>query len=424
MTTFNAYDVAQLIEDRTGIAVKTHLEVMLADVLASVPAHALYHDLHRQPDDSPLWQKIIHDLTIGETYFLRDTGQWQALQRYILPQLTDPVRMLSVGCATGEEAYSLAILAQEAGRRATITGLDLNTHALAIARAGAYREWAFRIAPPDFQTQYFSPCGNRWCIDGTLMQSVHFQAANILDGDMPPGNDLILCRNVLLYFSPEAREQAEHLLLDALAADGWLLLGSSETIHHATGRVSSVTLDGVTVYRHQHRSGQAHPRQVPQPLLARPDHYLEAVSAFQRDDLMTARTLLDDLLTHQPNHASGHILYAALSADMQQAHWHLDQALEHHPLDANAHYLRATLYLDAGETKRGQDALKAALYCQRNHPLASYLLGMLMAQSGDPNGRHRLWQNAQRAIAPLTDDSPILDISPMTAGTLRRRLTV
>jgi len=200
-------------------------------------------------------------LTTNETYFYREPEQLRALEREILPALqrelggSRRLRLLSAGCATGEEAYTLAALLLGSRRfegwTVEVHGVDLSRRCLARAAAGSYGGHAFRNLEGQSLRRWFHLRDGRWVVDGALRKIVHFGAANLLDGEGLPASpfDVILCRNVLLYFDPPARLRVLRQLHRRLSDGGWLLLGHAESLQQLSADFEAVNLDRELVFR-------------------------------------------------------------------------------------------------------------------------------------------------------------------------------
>ncbi|WP_052402127.1 CheR family methyltransferase [Muricoccus aerilatus] len=177
--------------------------------------------------DSPSWAALLDAVTVQETRLFRAASQITALADR-LPSLPGPPRLLSAGCATGEEAWTLAVLATEAGLPAEVIGIDLCRPALAAAAAGRYGAGppdALREVPPDYRP-YFRRCGD---LIEPLAPAPRFRRANLLD--LPEDLGLfgaILCRNVLIYLLPGARAEVMRGLVERLLPGGLLLLGPTD----------------------------------------------------------------------------------------------------------------------------------------------------------------------------------------------------
>ncbi|MDX2078797.1 MAG: CheR family methyltransferase [bacterium] len=435
--------LAMLIENRTGIAVMTKLQHVFNDILQTSAIGDLSAYLRRLSTTSytdPEWQKIIHILTIGETYFMREKAHFDLMRELILPPLIAKRResgnlylnIWSAGCASGEEAYSLTILLHELlpdidRWNIHLLGTDLNGRSLALARAGVYREWAFRQVDDNFKQTYFDPVPEGWRIKPFLSVRVSFRHANVLEAMPAPQFDLILCRNVLLYFSPASAIKAETIFHEALAPNGALLLGHAETSRQRD--LWSVTIQNDTaIYMKSSRLTESplfiqnQPENKPPTRLLLQSVYEQAVNAIQTEQHTQAETLIRELLGIEPHNAGGHLLMAVVYANQKNsalAHFHLDLALDYDPLMADAHYIRAMLHWEAGQLDSVEESLRAALYSQRNHPLASWMMGDYQQKIGAQGRAMHHWFNAQRAIKPLLPECPVCVVSPMLAGQLR-----
>jgi chemotaxis protein methyltransferase CheR len=200
-------------------------------------------------------------LTTSETYFYREPEQLRALEREILPALElerageRRLRLLSAGCATGEEVYTLAAQLLDSGRFAgwdlVVHGVDLSRRCLVRALAGSYGEHAFRSPEGMSLRRWFQLREGRWVADEGLRRLVRFGAANLLDGGGLPAEpvDVILCRNVLLYLDPPARRQVLRHLHARLRPGGWLLLGHAESLLQLSADFELVRLDRELVFR-------------------------------------------------------------------------------------------------------------------------------------------------------------------------------
>jgi chemotaxis protein methyltransferase CheR len=214
---------------------------------------------------------LVEQLTVGETHFMRDPGQMDLVRREVLPALQHcrgagtPARVWSAGCATGEEAYSLAILIEEAGldSGAVVLGTDLSTTALEKARAGSYSDWSLRDVSDPFREDYFRQVRDRYLLVDRIRNKVRFERLNLVgEEDYAAhgafGMDLILCRNVLIYFNRETAARIAARLFDCLAEGGVLLTASADQLlgEFAPFEVE-VTRVGLVYPAAQGRSGDA-----------------------------------------------------------------------------------------------------------------------------------------------------------------------
>jgi chemotaxis protein methyltransferase CheR len=195
-----------------------------------------------QPNQAALAQQVVEALLNNETYFFRDRAMFDHLQRNVLPALAERrqgVRRLSVwsvGCSTGQEAYSLAMLFAEQPLRwrewtIDILGTDVARSVVTAAREGNFSQFQIQRGLGVAQmVSFFEETRTGWRATEALRNTVRFEQHNLLDTPPDPGRfDLILCRNVLLYFDRPTRQRAFERLAAALAPDGRVMLGAGET---------------------------------------------------------------------------------------------------------------------------------------------------------------------------------------------------
>ncbi len=196
--------------------------------------------------------EIADTLRVGETRFFRDPAQWQALREQVLPALNvERVRALSVGCSTGEEAYTLGVVLDQEARAFEggfrVVGMDRSDTALAVARAGVYPASAVADVPSAIRARYFEASGSdALAVNARLKKQVSFVTRDVMNG-VPPGQyELIVCKNMLIYFGEQARVRVFETLLRALSTHGALLVARSEVpLVRALGRNFQALAPGV-----------------------------------------------------------------------------------------------------------------------------------------------------------------------------------
>jgi chemotaxis protein methyltransferase CheR len=207
---------------------------------------------------------FINIFTVNETYFYREEHQLRCLSRALLPIVIagkkpgDLVRIWSVPCSTGEEPFSIAIWLLENwplvdAYNVEIVGSDINTRALAEARAGSYGERSLSRLPPNLVEDYFrrQPDGSRRII-WDLQESVSFSAVNLIEAESMAAHghfDIVFCRNVLIYFDDASRLAAAHNLRQSLRPGGFLCLGHSESMTRINDEFETCRFEDAIVYR-------------------------------------------------------------------------------------------------------------------------------------------------------------------------------
>ncbi len=261
----------ELIASRIGLACDGARAERLSEVLerrARVRLRAVpsYLDMlerpHRSDSDTELSDLAV-ELTVGETYFLRHAEQ---LRAYVDGGLREraarggPVRVLSAGCASGEEAYTLAILAKEHGfDHVEVHAFDLNPVALRRAREARYSEWSLRDTPTELRERYFDPEGPRYALRREQLPPVRFERKNLVDpSSLAPGSfDIVFCRNVLMYFTRAQAELVVRRLAAALLPGGYLFLGYAESLRGFDHELELCQSHGAFYYRKPDELGEA-----------------------------------------------------------------------------------------------------------------------------------------------------------------------
>lgn len=183
---------------------------------------------------------LARELTVGETYLFRHAQQFEALRALLIAGrerwTRSGPRILSAGCATGEEPYSLAMLWKETlpEHEPAIQAVDINRASLERAREGRFSAWSLRETPEALAKRWFRQAGQAFILDPAILKAVTFREANLAADDaatfQASSYDIIFCRNVLMYFGTEKCRQAVARLCEALVPGGYLFLGSAETL--------------------------------------------------------------------------------------------------------------------------------------------------------------------------------------------------
>lgn len=223
-------------EAQLGIHFERRKQDMLRDVLARrCEAHGLSPSsyiarLVAEPgfDEGPL----AAELTVGETYFFRNRDQFDAFVD-IARVAQRPLDIVSAGCASGEEPYSIAIALRDAQLASSpIRAFDINPEALRRAERARYSTWSLRETPAAAHERWFVAAGKHVELVDEIRRAVQFERANLLDAEAwPPGScDVVFCRNVLMYFRPEVMARVVRAIAGALRPGGYLFLGYAETL--------------------------------------------------------------------------------------------------------------------------------------------------------------------------------------------------
>ncbi|HJV64341.1 MAG TPA: protein-glutamate O-methyltransferase CheR [Geomonas sp.] len=196
--------------------------------------------------ESPAEQDLLlRVLTIHVSHFFRNPSTFEKLAAQIIPELiarhrARQLRITSVGCAAGEEPYSLALIMRERfpelieGERLSILGIDIDQGVLEGAQSGIYHPDRLAEVPPELRARWFTPHGQQFQLSQEIRSLVSFRQCDVGDAAPLPASDLILCRNLLIYFERGKQEEILNGFADALGPGGILVLGKSETMSGAS----------------------------------------------------------------------------------------------------------------------------------------------------------------------------------------------
>jgi chemotaxis protein methyltransferase CheR len=259
--------VAELVRQRSGLvfpeARVTEVEAAVRRAMKRRGVATADRMAELLVQDAAERDALVAELTIGETYFQRDAGQFELLRRRILPQLLErvggerPLRIWSAGCASGEEPYSIAMILHEldALEGAEIVGTDIARPRLVDAQRGIYSKWSLRTVPDDLRARYFRERGRYYELDPRIREHVDFQYLNLAEDRFPSlsigiwGMDLVLCRNVLIYFDGDTVRAVARRLVETLSEDGFLVLGASDPAIGEMIECDVVVTDAGLIYR-------------------------------------------------------------------------------------------------------------------------------------------------------------------------------
>jgi chemotaxis protein methyltransferase CheR len=382
--------------------------------------------------------ELVAELTVTETYFFREPAQFEFIRTRILPALMDQcpsdhlVRLWSAGCASGEEAYSLAILLDQAGLgdRAHVLATDISRKALIKARDASYSPWSFRGVDPTVARRYFRVAGNRQVLDPRIRERVRIERLNLaLDTYPSLANgtwrlDLILCRNVLIYFDRAVVRAVARRLCECLAPTGWLVTGSSDPPVNEDGLYESVVTPAGVFHRRMpdgQVSGSARAWPAPEgfadipnagapaspatPIQLEPrpspaaaaegveDPLAQAKAAFDRGEYDQALRLAQGLA--DPCAVAFCVRALANSGGPHEAERAACDAAARYPLSPEIHLLHGVLLLDLDRSEDATQAAKRALYLDRTLPFAHFVLGLALSRLHDVDGARRAFGNAR-----------------------------
>ncbi len=342
-------------------------------------ASAYLEDLKLADAVAPEPQRLINLVTNGLTHFWRDEPQLDALRAALTEtaaRIKDrPIRIWCAGCSTGEEAYTVAMIASEEKISVKVLGTDINTEVLSHAALGRYSAWSMRRLNQSRRDAYFRPHSNLLEVADGLIDVVEFRYHSVTSRPPEPQTqwDLILCRNVLIYLHERARERAAENFAGSLNADGYLLLGSSEQLMEGHELFRASRREGGFVYRHTEKDAGSTSAIILEldeesvPLLAGRD--LDASATQEIDGDAPIIELVQAGLAH-------------LQSDLGAALACFEAAAGYDPFVLET-YIHLAAALTKAAPERAGEALQKALFLDPHHWYAAYELAKIHDSQGE-----------------------------------------
>ncbi len=407
-------------------------------------------------------------LTVGETYFFRERNSLDVFQKHIIPEILTErfgkhqyINIWSAGCCSGEEPYTLAMLLLETMPditkwKITIVATDLNPLFLKKAREGIYSAWSFRETPKDLQSRYFNKVGNKWQIDEKIREMVNFRQLNLAEPcfpsqlplQQPP--DVIFCRNVLMYFSPELIHQVGRNFYHVLSNQGWFITSPVELSDVLFPQFTKVNFDKSIVYR---KTTAKH--QVDRSLLSISDPVGLSkglnIKSKNREIPKTAVTKLSPKAFDEPKvmplEAAEHLYrkkqyaecanlcrselaksagkYAlqmllarscANTGNRDEALKLCEEMISFDRLNAEIYYLKATILAEMHESDEALNVLKKGIYINPDHLLSHLLMAEILRRSGNDNGARIHFKNVKKILSGLENNVVLEETDGLTVG--------
>jgi len=256
-----------LIHERTGLFYDSGKRELLADKLSPLVLERgfnsfldYYYLLKYDAEQEPEWERVVNALSVQETFFYREMDQIRAVAEVFVPQYfaaspLRPFRIWCSACATGEEPISIAMALAEAGwlgRHAIeIHASDISPAAIQKAQKGVFRERSFRNLPAQVQSRFFRHQNGAWRVADDIHKKIQWRTINVINREevaqLPPVS-VIFCRNMFIYFSPEAVRRTLRIFYEKLTTPGYLFVGAAESLLKVSADFDLEEIGGAFVY--------------------------------------------------------------------------------------------------------------------------------------------------------------------------------
>ena len=391
--------VAELIRRETGIDVKesqlTSLTAALARIAPGMDAQRFLLESADPVAGGGLIGRLIDEVTVQESYFFREVAELRSLDWRELLEVAragggDSVRVWVAACATGEEAYTLAILATEAfwpdPPPVSILATDVSSAAIEAAARGVFSERSLRNVPSELASRYFTPKGRGLGVREDLKRLVRFRRHNLSRDPYPPAGEVqfeaIACRNVLIYLGAAEIEKALAGMESALRPGGRLILGAAD-------RLTRVAKDLGPGSRSVPRAPAA-PRRPSAPSRIR--------RGAERRRIRGRKAVPRAAAPERGGIEAA--LAAADGGDLEAALEISGRVIAEEPLDADACFVHGLAALASGSAEQAVASFRRALYVDPSFALAAFQLGRAFDSIGDGGAARRAYEQALRSFDP------------------------
>jgi chemotaxis protein methyltransferase CheR len=411
--------------------------------------HMFISHLLAHPFGQREMQALASHLTINETHFFRTAETYAVLQSRLLPELitaqqdtTRRLRIWSAGCATGQEPYSLAILVSRLIPKLkdwdiTILGTDIDPDALTTAKEAEYTQWSFRGTPSWVINGYFTQArAGVYRLDPAIQGMVTLRHLNLAEDLYPLDFDLVMCRNVIMYFSRDVAKRVAERLRRSVRGGGYLLVTASETSREIQGEFTAQMLGGEIFYKNvppvaptehvaarttANKQGRPNGISGPRPRLRleRREFAREPVVAQQPRYAPAERTVAPRVERRaegvEPREAAMEARALADKGDLHRAFALCESALESDKLNPSLHYLKASILQELGRPEEAESALQSTLFLDGNFTPARVMLGAIARGQSRKAEACRHFRVALSLLEQMPSDSVLPETDGITA---------
>jgi chemotaxis protein methyltransferase CheR len=440
-----------LIAERAGIYFEPgKQELLKANLLQRMADCGLknfsdYFSLLSSPAGTKEFERLLNLITIPETYFFRDQAQFRALERVVIPEMVKKrsypgasLRIWSAGCSTGEEPYTIAMImaAGMVGAEyppSQILATDVSHDALETARRGVYTARSVRQMPQEYRNRFFTRKGDQYFLDESIKQMVDFRYFNLVTEPYPvlemSGWDIIFCRNVTIYFQPEATKKVIHNFYRSLREGGYLFAGYSESLRYLSDEFATVQMEGTFLYKKgapkkkpREKTRRTRGRRPRTGRSARQQRPKKAVHTAKSEEIEQICARAKELLEQgQPEQACellnpyvegstpperALLLHAEIAlnhGDLEKAVQLCEKIVHREPLSIVGHYLLGIIYLTWEDEPRAIEKFKKVLYLEPEHALARFNLADLYSQAGQFDEARLEYTNVVRLLREVPE---------------------
>lgn len=453
-------DYLEFINQHLGLVIQSHqMNDLRQTILSACDKFSLspsyYLSKLQEGHNKNYLEHLIQGITVGETYFFRDKKQMMLLKERILPELiqkkikekNQSLRIWSAGCSSGEEIYTIAMLIHSLLPKRTewtfnLLGTDLNTDALQRAKHGAYSAWSMRSIPDDYLNRYFHKKENKYFINDFIKGMVAFDYLNLMENSYPSilngtnAQDLILCRNVLIYFAPLSQQRTMKFFNLCLNPAGFLMLGASDPIHLEDTQLKYCQdTHGLFVKapnglneRTKKQFTQVIEKKIKSNHLEKTAHQVTFNLDREKVQMLLNQGAWNDTITYlHQGHEDWKNQYffwqakataLANKGELDEALNCCQKALEINKTDEAIYFTEGLIFLELKSYTKAELSFRKCLFLNWNFVLGHFQLGLLLLKQDKKDEGLRFLRNALLIVNQKDEKESVLGVSNMKYGEL------
>jgi chemotaxis protein methyltransferase CheR len=405
--------------------------------------------------DSSIFKELVASITIGETYFFRDKKQMDLLRNAILPdiifkkraQKNLSLRIWSAGCASGEELYTVIIMLYEllpdiTNWKLSILGTDINTFVLQKALTGIYSDWSMRSISDSHKATWFEKHNTSYYLNKSVIDKARFAYLNLTEDYYPTmingtnAQDLIICRNVLIYFDEKHVAKIMDKFSHCLINEGYLLLGASDPINYMnenliileeygklfTNRIAVKTKvkSRTTDFKNESKIIEVIPVKAAQ-IVTHLDSKTALENSIQQSDWENVISIIDNLSEIERNTVDNLNLKATSLANighLEEAALNCKKSIQIDSLKIDTYCTYAMVLIELDRYEEAEKALRKTLYLDINFVLGHYLLGILLIKHNELEAGIKSLTNALTIVKDKNSQDSIPGFRELSYGKL------
>lgn len=388
-------------------------------------------------ENSPLLEHLVSGITIGETYFFRDKRQMDLLQNNLLPRIIKSKRMYnnltlriwSAGCASGEEIYTIAMMLHELLPDITkwsisLLATDINLQVLQKAKIGKYNKWSMRSINNYYLKQYFKDHNNSYQILDEISDMVDFQYLNLNDDTYPSilnntnSQDVIICRNVLIYFSNEVVARLMKKFTASLNTDGYLLLGASDPViiegtnlvfHHNDGMLFSHSNEKTLSHQKTHKRVDLSPTPVIKSEIKKKNQPTKAAILNPSNNKLKEPSTISQITLLNTKAKE-----AANLGQLDAAVKYCENCLLLDATNKDTYFTYALTLIELNRLDEAEAAFRKVIFLDRNFVEGHFQLGLLLLKKHQYNSGMKSLYNALKIVEKNDPDQIVAGSEGLT----------